>query len=66
MTSITSNNMANKSLQTTIDSKRHYRTAINATIAVSIICLSLFITGCNTTQGFKPTASVMVGGQTSL
>ncbi len=38
------------------------RSITTLAIALSIVTVS----GCNTTQGFKPTASVMVGGQTSL
>lgn len=44
----------------------HLKLVINIGIAMVISILLLSIVGCSTTQEFKPTASVIVGGHKSL
>lgn len=39
---------------------------IASTSAAVFLITTLCLTGCNTTQDIRPTASVMVGAQTSL
>jgi len=43
---------------------KHYK---KISISVSVLLTTtILVTGCTTTQEFRPTASVMVGAQTSL
>jgi len=43
---------------------KHYK-KISISVAV-LLTTTILVTGCSTTQEFRPTASVMVGAQTSL
>lgn len=45
---------------------KHYKSIANISVAILLTTTLLSVTGCNTTQEFRPTASVMVGAQTSL
>ena len=44
----------------------HYKNITHITAALLLATMALSATGCNTTQEFKPTASVMVGAHKSL
>ncbi|WAI87650.1 hypothetical protein SC65A3_01112 [Psychrobacter sp. SC65A.3] len=44
----------------------HYKNIAHITAALLLATMALSATGCNTTQEFKPTASVMVGAHKSL
>ena len=44
----------------------HFKPVINTGVAMIIAILVLSTVGCNTTQEFKPTASVIVGAHKSL
>ncbi|CAN6960465.1 MULTISPECIES: hypothetical protein [Psychrobacter] len=44
----------------------YYKKIANISAALLITTIALSATGCNTTQEFKPTASVMVGAHKSL
>ncbi|MBH0095656.1 hypothetical protein I6E61_04560 [Psychrobacter sp. NZS113] len=46
--------------------KKYGKKIANISAATLLVTVALSATGCNTTQGFKPTASVMVGANTSL
>lgn len=46
--------------------KTYGKKAISISAALLVATLVLSATGCNTTQEFKPTASVMVGVHKSL
>ncbi|WP_201594083.1 hypothetical protein [Psychrobacter vallis] len=46
------------------DCKKHDKKTVAMSAALLLTVLS--VTGCSTTPEFKPTASVMVGAQTSL
>lgn len=43
---------------------KHYKKI--SSISVAVLLTTILVTGCTTTQEFRPTASVMVGAQTSL
>ncbi len=45
---------------------KHYKSIANISAAILLTTTVLSVAGCNTTQEFRPTASVMVGAQTSL
>lgn len=63
MSSTLSNHKINKKPQL----KAHISKAVmTSSFAIVIAISALATSGCNTTQGFKPTASVMVGGQKSI
>ena len=42
------------------------KTVLTGALAVAIAASALVTSGCHTTQGLKPTASVMVGGHKSI
>ncbi|WP_296206706.1 hypothetical protein [Psychrobacter sp. UBA3480] len=44
---------------------KHYKKTSSISVAV-LLTTAILVTGCTTTQEFRPTASVMVGAQTSL
>lgn len=44
----------------------YYKKISPITSALLLLAIVLSASGCSTTQGFKPTASVMVGAHTSL
>lgn len=49
--------------------KKHHKSSkktVGISAALLLATLALSTTGCNTTQEFKPTASVMVGAHKSL
>lgn len=50
---------------TTCTKKRKKITTISASVLFTLLSLSA-VSGCTTTQEFKPTASVMVGAHKSL
>jgi len=63
MSSITSTHTANqKPLPTT----SHFKLIGNIGIAMVVSILLLSTVGCSTTQEFKPTASVIVGGHKTI
>ena len=64
MSSFFSANKTKKSSSTKANS--HHQKVARSIMTLAITLSMVTVTGCNTTQGFKPTASVMVGGQTSL
>ncbi len=43
-----------------------FKAIVNVSFTVAITLLALSAVGCSTTQEFKPTASVIVGGQKSI
>ena len=45
---------------------KHYKSIANISVVILLTTTVLSVAGCNTTQEFRPTASVMVGAQTSL
>lgn len=45
---------------------KHYKSMANISVAILLTTTVLSVAGCNTTQDIRPTASVMVGTQTSL
>jgi len=45
---------------------KHYKSITNISTAILLTTTVLSVAGCSTTQEFRPTASVMVGTQTSL
>jgi len=44
---------------------KHYKKISSISLA-ALLTTTILVTGCTTTQEFKPTASVIVGAQTSL
>lgn len=42
------------------------KTVMTSSLVIAIVVSALATSGCNSTQGFKPTASVMVGGHKSI
>ncbi|WP_201583698.1 hypothetical protein [Psychrobacter jeotgali] len=44
----------------------HSKRVVKIIVAMIMTTLLVSTVGCNTTQGFKPTASVMVGGHKSI
>ena len=58
---------ANKTKKSSSTKANNHHQKVARSITTLAIALSIMtVAGCNTTQGFKPTASVIVGGQTSL
>lgn len=43
-----------------------FKAIVNVGFAIAIAILALSAIGCSTTQEFKPTASVIVGGHKSI
>ncbi|MES1964515.1 hypothetical protein M0N77_04100 [Psychrobacter sp. AH5] len=63
--------MSSKLLNQNLNEKRQPKANISNIVMTSSLVLAIAMTalatsGCNTTQGFKPTASVMVGGHKSI
>lgn len=63
MSSIISTHKADHKPQPTIS---HFKVISNIGIALVISILLLSTVGCSTTQEFKPTASVIVGGHKTI
>lgn len=63
MSSIISSHTAN---QEPLPTTSHFKVISNIGISMVISILLLSIVGCSTTQEFKPTASVIVGGHKTI
>ncbi|MGM8870689.1 hypothetical protein ACS8E3_03260 [Psychrobacter sp. 2Y5] len=63
MSSTLSTQKRNKKLQPKTTASK---TVVTSSLAIVIAVFALATSGCNTTQDFKPTASVMVGGHKSI